>query len=164
MFLSPHGLDPADEGPAAILFRALMRDHDLAAWADAIEVDKTLHDGVRGIRGEPFVHRSRVPLNEADRSTSCRTDARGCGKFDDKELRSGGQSVPPPLRAAALRLLRLPFLPRRASRIPEIPACGRRYAHFSDALHLFRSRLARFADLRRDRDPAAPDPPPRPSS
>ena len=33
-----------------------------------------------------------------------------------------------------LRLLRLPFIRSRASRIPEIPACGRRYADFSDTL------------------------------
>lgn len=46
-------------------------------------------------------------------STSGRTNARGCGVSEDRERRHGEQSVPPPLRAAALRLLRLPFLPRR---------------------------------------------------
>ena len=70
MFLSPHGLDPADEGPAAILFRALMRDHDLAAGADAIEGDQTLHDGVHDIRGEALLLRSCVSLTEADLSTA----------------------------------------------------------------------------------------------
>ncbi|GEM_PF-4591239 len=90
MFLSPHGLDPAEEGPAAIPLCALMRDHDREAWANVIEVEQTRHDGVRGIRNEALLHRSRVALNEADRSTSCPTNARGCAKFDDKELGAGG--------------------------------------------------------------------------
>lgn len=47
-----------------------MRDHDLAAWADAIEVDQALRNGVRGIRGEVFLHRSCVALEEADLSTA----------------------------------------------------------------------------------------------
>lgn len=121
MFFSPHGLDPLEEGSAAILLRAVMRDHDIAAWADAVEVEQALRKGVRGIRGEVLLHRSYVPLDEADyrrplvavSSTSGRTNARGCGVSEDRERRRGGQSVPPPLRAAALRLLRLPFLPRR---------------------------------------------------
>jgi hypothetical protein len=66
MFFSPHGLDPSVEGSAAILLRAVMRDHDIAAWADAVEVEQALRNGVRGIRGELFLHRSYVPLDEAD--------------------------------------------------------------------------------------------------
>ncbi len=47
-----------------------MRDHDPDAWADAIEVDHALRNGVRGIRGEVFLHRSCMPLDEADLSTA----------------------------------------------------------------------------------------------
>ena len=47
-----------------------MRDHDDAAWADAVAVDKALRTGVRGIRGEVFLHRSCVPLDQADLSTA----------------------------------------------------------------------------------------------
>ncbi len=32
-----------------------MRDHYPDAWADAIEVDRTLRAGLRGIRGEVFL-------------------------------------------------------------------------------------------------------------
>lgn len=45
-----------------------MRDHDPEAWVDAVEVDCTLRNGLRGIRGEVFLHRSCVPLDEADLS------------------------------------------------------------------------------------------------
>lgn len=47
-----------------------MRDHDFEAWADAVEVDRALRYGLRGIRGEVFLHRSCVPLDEADLSTA----------------------------------------------------------------------------------------------
>jgi len=46
-----------------------MRDQDPDAWLDAIEVDRTIRTGLRGIRGEVFLHRSAVPLDEADVST-----------------------------------------------------------------------------------------------
>lgn len=46
-----------------------MRDHDPDAWSDAIEVDRMIRTGLRGIRGEVFLHRSAVPLKEADLST-----------------------------------------------------------------------------------------------
>jgi hypothetical protein len=46
-----------------------MRDHDPDAWSDAIEVDRAIRTGLRGIRGEVFLHRSAVPLDEADLST-----------------------------------------------------------------------------------------------
>ena len=46
-----------------------MRDHDEEAWRDAIDVDRALRTGVRGIRGEVYLHRSDVPLEEADLST-----------------------------------------------------------------------------------------------
>lgn len=70
MFFSPHGLDPSEEGSSAILLRAVMRDHDIAARADAVEVEQALRNGVRGIRGGVFLHRSYVPLDEADLSTA----------------------------------------------------------------------------------------------
>ncbi|MBS4001973.1 MAG: hypothetical protein KGZ91_01260 [Afipia sp.] len=46
-----------------------MRDRDPAAWADAVEVDRAIRSGLRGIRGEVYLHRSAVPLDEADLST-----------------------------------------------------------------------------------------------
>lgn len=46
-----------------------MRDHDPDAWLDAVEVDRSIRTGLRGIRGEVFLHRSAVPLDEADLST-----------------------------------------------------------------------------------------------
>jgi hypothetical protein len=46
-----------------------MRDHDQEAWRDAIDVDRAIRTGIRGIRGEVYLHRSGVPLEEADLST-----------------------------------------------------------------------------------------------
>lgn len=46
-----------------------IRDHDSQAWADAVEVDQAIRTGLRGIRGEVFLHRSAVPLDQADLST-----------------------------------------------------------------------------------------------
>ncbi|PAQ04317.1 hypothetical protein LRP31_34525 (plasmid) [Mesorhizobium mediterraneum] len=47
-----------------------MRNNDRAAWDDAVEVDRAIRTGLRGIRGEVFLHRSGVPLDEADLSTA----------------------------------------------------------------------------------------------
>lgn len=47
-----------------------MRDHDPEAWVDAVAADKALRTGLRGIRGEVFLHRSCVPLDQADLSTA----------------------------------------------------------------------------------------------
>lgn len=47
-----------------------MRDYDADAWAEAVEIDRVLRTGLRGIRGEVFLHRSCVPLEQADLSTS----------------------------------------------------------------------------------------------
>ncbi len=47
-----------------------MRDNDPEAWADVIDVDRALRRGLRGIRGDVFLHRSCVPLDEADLSTA----------------------------------------------------------------------------------------------
>ncbi len=47
-----------------------MRDNDAAAWSDAVEVDRAIRTGLRGIRGEVFLHRSGVPLDEVDLSTA----------------------------------------------------------------------------------------------
>ena len=46
-----------------------MRDHDQEAWRDAIDVDRAVRTGILGIRGEVYLHRSGVPLEEADLST-----------------------------------------------------------------------------------------------
>lgn len=47
-----------------------MRESDRPSWEDAVEVDRALRHGLRGIRGEVFLHRSCVPLDEADLSTA----------------------------------------------------------------------------------------------
>ncbi|MBF2712767.1 hypothetical protein [Agrobacterium vitis] len=47
-----------------------MRDHDPEAWAEAVIVDRALRTGIRRIRGEVYLHRSCVPLDEADLSTA----------------------------------------------------------------------------------------------
>jgi len=46
-----------------------MRDEDPAAWTDAVAIDRAIRTGLRGIRGEVFLHRSAVPLDEADLTT-----------------------------------------------------------------------------------------------
>lgn len=46
------------------------RDHDPAAWTEAIAVDRAIRTGLRGIRGEVFLHRSAVPLDQVDLSTA----------------------------------------------------------------------------------------------
>lgn len=43
-----------------------MRDYDPDAWADAVWVDHAIRSGFRGIRGEVYLHRSAVPLDQAD--------------------------------------------------------------------------------------------------
>lgn len=47
-----------------------MRDHDPEAWADAVAVDTAIRTGFRGIRGEIYLHRSAVSLDQADLSTA----------------------------------------------------------------------------------------------
>lgn len=49
-----------------------MRDNAPAEWADAVAVDAIIRDGGqgRGIRARQFMHRSLVPLAEADLSTA----------------------------------------------------------------------------------------------
>lgn len=47
-----------------------IRDHDPEAWADVVEVDQALRTGIRRIRGEVYLHRSCVPLDKVDLSTS----------------------------------------------------------------------------------------------
>ena len=47
-----------------------MRDDDAEAWADAIAVDRMIRSGLRGVRGEVYLHRQAVPLDQADLSTA----------------------------------------------------------------------------------------------
>jgi len=47
-----------------------IRMNDPVAWDDAVEVDQAIRTGLRGIRGEVFLHRSGVPLDRADLSTA----------------------------------------------------------------------------------------------
>jgi hypothetical protein len=47
-----------------------MRDQDPEAWADAVDFDSRIRRGnLRGVKGESYLHRSMVPLDEADLST-----------------------------------------------------------------------------------------------
>ena len=46
-----------------------LRDHDAPAWNDAVRIDHAIRTGLRGLRGEVFLHRSAVPLDQADLST-----------------------------------------------------------------------------------------------
>lgn len=46
-----------------------IRDHDPEGWSEAVTVDREIRTGLRGIRGEVFLHRSAVPLDQADLST-----------------------------------------------------------------------------------------------
>lgn len=47
-----------------------LRDSDPEAWADAVAVDRAIRSGFRGIRGQVFLHRSAVPLDQADLSNA----------------------------------------------------------------------------------------------
>ena len=49
-----------------------LRDNDPDAWTDAVAIDRLIRKGghVRGIRGEQFMHRSLVPLDEVDLRTA----------------------------------------------------------------------------------------------
>ncbi|AQS86668.1 hypothetical protein AA101099_2486 [Neoasaia chiangmaiensis NBRC 101099] len=42
-----------------------IRDHDPEGWADVVSVDQAMRRGLRGIRGEVFLHRSATPLKDA---------------------------------------------------------------------------------------------------
>jgi hypothetical protein len=46
-----------------------IRDTDPEAWANAVALDRKIRTGFRGIRGEVFLHRSAVPLDQADLTT-----------------------------------------------------------------------------------------------
>lgn len=46
-----------------------LRDTDPEGWADAVAVDRCIRTGFRGIRGEVFLHRDAVPLDQADLRT-----------------------------------------------------------------------------------------------
>ncbi|MBO9136644.1 hypothetical protein J5289_28580 (plasmid) [Rhizobium sp. B230/85] len=47
-----------------------IRDGDPEAWFDAVAVDRAIRTGLRGIRGEVYLHRSCVSLENADLSTA----------------------------------------------------------------------------------------------
>ena len=46
-----------------------MRAEDPDAWADAVAIDRLIRTGFRNLRGEVYLHRSCVPLDEADLDT-----------------------------------------------------------------------------------------------
>ncbi len=46
-----------------------IRDTDPEAWADVVNLDRTIRTGFRGIRGEVYLHRSAVPLDQVDLTT-----------------------------------------------------------------------------------------------
>jgi len=39
---------------------------DPKAWAEAVEVDKKIRNGISGTKDELYLHRSLVPLDEVD--------------------------------------------------------------------------------------------------
>jgi hypothetical protein len=46
-----------------------LRDNDPEGWSRAVEIDEALRNGAvaaRGVKGRQFIHRSCVPLKEAD--------------------------------------------------------------------------------------------------
>jgi len=45
-----------------------IRDEDPKAWRDAVDADRRIRTGFRGMRGELYLHRSCVPLDRADLS------------------------------------------------------------------------------------------------
>lgn len=47
-----------------------MRRDDPVAWADAVKIDQAIRTGIRGIRGQVYLHRTGVPLSEADLATA----------------------------------------------------------------------------------------------
>lgn len=49
-----------------------MRNNDADAWADAVDLDRTIRSGFRGLRGEVYLHRSAVPLDAVDLTTEPR--------------------------------------------------------------------------------------------
>ncbi len=59
-----------------------MRDRDPTAWSDAVTVDAALRTGVRGVRGEMFLHRTTIPLAEVDLTTAA--DAGQSDLFGDE--------------------------------------------------------------------------------
>tara|TARA_R110002126_G_scaffold185860_1_gene334453 strand:+ start:3149 stop:3661 length:513 start_codon:yes stop_codon:yes gene_type:complete len=46
-----------------------MREEDQDAWDDAVAIDRLIRTGFRNLRGKVFLHRSCVPLDEADLDT-----------------------------------------------------------------------------------------------
>ena len=46
-----------------------MRAEDPDAWADAVAIDRLIRTGFRNLSGEVYLHRSCVPLDEADLDT-----------------------------------------------------------------------------------------------
>jgi hypothetical protein len=49
-----------------------IRTADPAAWTEAVAFDAAIRRGLRGMRGEAYLHRARVPLDQVDLSS--RTD------------------------------------------------------------------------------------------
>jgi hypothetical protein len=47
-----------------------IRDRDPQAWSQAVEIDRHIRTGLRGIRGEVFLHRSATPLEQVDLSSA----------------------------------------------------------------------------------------------
>lgn len=49
-------------------WRRLLKN-DPEGWADAVDLDRIIRNGLRGIYGEMYLHRSGVPLDQVDLST-----------------------------------------------------------------------------------------------
>ena len=46
-----------------------MRDNDPEAWAHAVEIDHLIRRGFRSLRGDVYLHRSAMPLDQVDLAT-----------------------------------------------------------------------------------------------
>jgi hypothetical protein len=47
-----------------------IKENDPAAWADALEIDKSIRDQTgRGVKGQQFMHAQRVPMDQVDLRT-----------------------------------------------------------------------------------------------
>jgi len=47
-----------------------LRTADPEGWADAVDLDRVIRNGLRGIHGELYLHRSGMPLDRVDLSTA----------------------------------------------------------------------------------------------
>ena len=59
-----------------------MKANDPDSWADAVDIDKRIRNGVRGTTQKLYLHRSMKPLDQVDLRTA--EDAGQMSMFDDE--------------------------------------------------------------------------------